>query len=519
MQAYAGCIAQKVAKISFAACPGTSSRIPDACAAAFLLACIDGGDGTDCSNALSLCYKLVTGCVGKPVLDVIKKECTQDDCTQNGSPSAIAAAFPSQSQPSSAPACTTTTTTLPIVIPTDPNDLVGPPGVGGQRWIAGAQGQTYVISFSNIPTAPVPAQQVIVTLPLGANVNLSSLRLLGITIPNGANNVQASVPAGALNPSVGVNEFISNVDLRPTQSLLVNVDALLNSSTQTLTWTLTSIDPATGQPPVNPLVGFLPAGAEGNVSFSVTSKPGLATGTQIAEQASIVFVGNSPMNTATWVNTIDNTAPISHVSALPAVLSCPAFRVSWAGSDIGSGLRGLTIYASDNGGPFAPWLSNTAAASATYIGNVGHAYSFYSIATDLIGNIEAAKAAAEASTSVTSGGSCGPPSLSAQAQNVARSGTTVTANLQLTNSGFTAAQSVSINQIILRALSGTGTVTLSSPTLPLAAGSLAIGASTTVPLSFNVPSTVTRFSLTESGTIKDASGNGYSYSIAQTIIP
>jgi hypothetical protein len=103
--------------------------------------------------------------------------------------------------------------------------------------------------------------------------------------------------------------------------------------------------------------------------------------------------------------------------------------------------------------------------------------------------------------------------------NVAQSGTTVTANLQLTNTGFTAAQAVNVSQITLRTLSGTGTVKLTSPTLPLAVGPLAIGATTTVPLTLNVPSTVTRFSLTEGGTIQDASGNGYSFSIAQTIIP
>jgi D-serine deaminase-like pyridoxal phosphate-dependent protein len=150
---------------------------------------------------------------------------------------------------------------------------------------------------------------------------------------------------------------------------------------------------------------------------------------------------------------------------------------------------------------------------------VGHAYSFYSIATDLTGNLEAAKASAEASTSVTSGGSCGPASLSAQLLNVVHAGTTVTANLQLTNTGFAAAQVVNINQVTLRTLSGTGTVTLSSPTLPLAVGSLAIGATTTVPVAFNVPSTVARFSVTEGGTIKDAPGNSYSFSMAQTIIP
>ena len=151
------------------------------------------------------------------------------------------------------------------------------------------------------------------------------------------------------------------------------------------------------------------------------------------------------MSTSTWINTIDNTKPVSHVSALSTTSSCPSFRVNWSGSDVGSGLQGFAIYASDNGAPFMPWLSSTTAAAATYTGAVGHTYSFYGIATDLTGNIEIAKTSPEATTTVNAAGPCGPPSLSGQVLSTSHTGTTVTANLQLTNTGFTAAQAVNIN--------------------------------------------------------------------------
>jgi hypothetical protein len=412
-----------------------------------------------------------------------------------------------------------TSSILGCIVPTDPNNLVGPYGVGGQRWVAGTQGLTYGVSFNNEPTATAPAQKVTVTQALGSNVNLSTIGLPSITIPNGSSNVQVPVLPGSFNPAAGVDEFITNVDLRPAQSLLVNVDAKLNRSTQTLTWTFSSIDPATGLPPFNPLVGFLPAGAGANVSFSVTPAPGVATGTQVVEQATVVFDGQAPMSTPTWVNTIDNANPISHVSALATASTCPSFRVNWSGSDAGSGLQGFTIFRSDNGSPYTPWLSNTSAAAATYTGAVGHIYSFYSIATDLTGNVEGGKTSAEASTTVTAAGPCGSPSLSGQVLSSSRSGITVTVNLQLTNTGFTAAQAINISQITARTLSGSGTVTLSGPALPAAEGPLGIGASTTVTLTLNVPATVTRFSLTEGGNLQDNAGHAYSYSLAQTVIP
>ena len=412
-----------------------------------------------------------------------------------------------------------TSSFLPCVVPADPNNLVGSLGVGGQRWIPGGQALSYIISFGNEPSAAVPAQRVVVTQPLGSNVNLSTLTLPAITIPNSGTAVLVPIPPGGFNPAANVTEFMTDVDLRPSQSLLVNVDVKLNPATQTLTWTFTSIDPTTGMPPLNPLIGFLPPGAGANVSFSVTSTLGLATGSQVAEQATIIFQGASPMSTPTWTNTIDNTPPVSHVSALTATSTCPAFRVSWSGSDVGSGLEGFTIYVSDAGGRYTAWLSNTTAASADYIGVIGHSYSFYSIATDLTGNKEGSKTSAEASTSVTATGPCGPPSMAAQVSNVAQSGTTVTATLTLTNTGFTAATAININQVAVRTLSGSGTVTLASPALPAAEGPLATGASTTVTLTLNVPTTVKRFSLTETGNVKDSAGNTYNYSMAQTVIP
>jgi hypothetical protein len=351
------------------------------------------------------------------------------------------------------------------------------------------------------------------------NVDLSMLTLLGINLPNGTASFQVPVSSASFNPAAGLNEFTGFADLRPSQSLLVNVDAKLNTVNRTLTWTLSSIDPVTGLPPTNPLVGVLPPGLGGSVAFSVKPAQGVATGTQISDQASVVFDANAPLSTAVWTNTIDNSPPTSRVAPLSGNQSCPNIKVSWTGNDVGSGLGGFTVYSSDNGGAFSPWLSNTTATAGTFTGAVGHRYGFYSVAQDLTGNIESGKTSAETTTMVASTTSCTPPSLSGQILSTTQTGTTVTVNLQLTNTGLTTAQSFNVNQIVARTLSGSGTVALNSPTLPAAAGSLAVGASMTIPLVFTVPSTVTRFSLTESGNLLDPSGNSYNYSLGQTVIP
>jgi len=94
--------------------------------------------------------------------------------------------------------------------------------------------------------------------------------------------------------------------------------------------------------------------------------------------------------------------------------------------------------------------------------------------------------------------------------------------VRLTNTGTGHARNLKISQLLLRTLSGSGIVTYLpalSGALPLAIGSLDVSASTTVRLYLSVPSTVTRFSITETGTVNNVTGTLYSYSTAQSVIP
>jgi hypothetical protein len=107
---------------------------------------------------------------------------------------------------------------------------------------------------------------------------------------------------------------------------------------------------------------------------------------------------------------LDVTPPTSSVSALPATESSPSFTVSWTGGDPhGPGIASYDIYVSVNGGAFQPWLTGTTKTSATYSGQAGHSYGFYSIATDTQGVRQPTPTAAQASTtvSVPGGGSGG----------------------------------------------------------------------------------------------------------------
>jgi hypothetical protein len=198
------------------------------------------------------------------------------------------------------------------------------------------------------------------------------------------------------------------VDATATLGVYVDISANFNMQTGVVTWVLTALDPTTLDLPSDPLLGLLPPDTnapdgQGFVSYSVNPKAALVTGTKINAQATVIFDTNAPINTAPDYNTIDSGPPTSIVTALPATTSGPTFTVSWSGHDDagGSGIASYSVYVSDNGGSYTPFQTNTTALSAPFTGEVGHTYSFYSVATDNVGNVQATPTAAQATTTVT----------------------------------------------------------------------------------------------------------------------
>jgi hypothetical protein len=279
--------------------------------------------------------------------------------------------------------------TVEIGASSDPNNKTGILGVGSQHWVAGTEPLVYGVFFENDASATVPAQTVTITDPLALGIDdLTTFSFDSIAL----GNQLFLIPEGTT--------YSTMLDLRPQNNLLVGVNGVMNPSLGQVIWTFTSIDPATGNPTTDPTAGFLPPGGSGSVFFRITPMPAVATGTAVNNQATIVFDANTPISTSTWINTIDDSAPSSHVISLPPTEGPTGFSVSWSGSDAGAGIRGFTIYVSDNGAPFAPWQTNTTATSATFTGQLGDTYSFYSIAQDLVGNVEPAKTVPEATTEV-----------------------------------------------------------------------------------------------------------------------
>lgn len=268
----------------------------------------------------------------------------------------------------------------------DPNDMLGPEGYGPERWIRAADPIFYTIRFENDPEwATAPAQEVVITQQLDEGLDPRAFRVGSF----GWGSLRFEVPAGR-------SFHYQRVDLREESGYLVDFYAFIDVTTGQARWQITTIDPATGQKPLDPFAGFLPPNdeegiGEGFVTYTVTPRREVATGTVIDAEARIVFDTEAPIDTPPIFNTLDARPPESRVLPLPALVADPVFNVAWAGADDegGAGLAHYTIHVSADGGPWEPWLAETTLTAAPFTGAPGVAYRFYSVATDNAGNSEA----------------------------------------------------------------------------------------------------------------------------------
>ena len=309
------------------------------------------------------------------------------------------------------PAQTLTSGSTTAVTSQDPNAMYGPAGYGSQGFIADAASPLpYRVDFENDPTATAPAQEVTVTDQLDPSLDWKTLEFTAVGFGDNIISIPANTQYYQTRVSMTYND----------QTFDVDIELGLNLDTGEVYARFQSIDPNTNLPPANVLTGFLPpedgtGRGQGYFSYIVQPKANLPTGTQIRNVALVSFDQGEAIATdqvdpydpsqgvdptKECLNTIDAGPPTSSVSPLPATETTTSFTVSWSGTDDtgGSGIASYNVYISDNDGSFQPWLTGTTDTSATFTGQNGHTYAFYSIATDNVGNIEAAPTSAEATT-------------------------------------------------------------------------------------------------------------------------
>jgi outer membrane protein assembly factor BamB len=264
-----------------------------------------------------------------------------------------------------------------VVQAVDPNEKVGPIGFGSNRSLLLDELLQYLIYFENKDSATAAAEEVTVIDTLSTNLDWSTLVLGEIQI--GDHTITAPSTGQSFNTKIAWNDTTK-----------LQVTSTFDSATGAVRWYLKATDPRTGD-----FAGFLPPNkippkGEGHVSFTIKAIKGIISGAEIKNRASIIFDVNPPMQTNEVFNTIDALPPNSSVTSVVVSEKPLQLNVKWAGKDDtgGSGIKGYSIFTSDDGGPYKSWISNTSETSGIFTPQAGHVYRFYSISQDSVGNIE-----------------------------------------------------------------------------------------------------------------------------------
>ncbi len=265
----------------------------------------------------------------------------------------------------------------------DPNDIIGPNGVGAKGWIRKNRKLSYMVLYENQDTATAPAQRVEINVKLGQHVDYDKF-VIG----------DFGVSYHYMEVKEDSNYYEKLLEWSEALGVNILVNAGIDPFNEEAYWTLQSLDTLTGLPPLDPFAGFLPPNdslirdGEGFVTFTTAPHPNSQTFDEIDAYAAIIFDTNDPINTSMSLLTIDDDPPTSTIDTVFYNPDSARYQIVMNGSDIGSGLKSYTLFVSRDGGKFEPLLENYTLNNAYVHLRVGTEYQFITLAKDSVDLIE-----------------------------------------------------------------------------------------------------------------------------------
>lgn len=274
----------------------------------------------------------------------------------------------------------------------DPNEIYGYTAESGSKAVKDELTDVYYrIEFENDPEyATAAAHDIYVTDQLdGSMFDLSTFTPTRIKIGDKSAEL------------TGEKNFVTTIDMRPEINAIAQVEGTYDQKKGIAQWHISSLDPMTMEPTKYVMDGVLPVNTNGQgigeLMYDIKLKDGLAHGTEVPNQASIVFDTNEPIRTPTWTNVIDRIAPSSHITKVEQAGESDIAKVNIEATDELSGPWRYDVYVQYGEGS-AWWKAAEnvpvgSEASVKVYGGIKH--SFYVVATDMAGNVEQKEAISE----------------------------------------------------------------------------------------------------------------------------
>ncbi len=203
---------------------------------------------------------------------------------------------------------------ITVVGSIDPNDKIGPKGIGAEHIVGSDSVLNYTINFENLAAATAPVQELRIVDTLDPNLDWSTVQFGSVGF--GSQVLELNTDPGVFD-YFERNRLFSDVTAGTVAGeFRLDVSARFNIQIGRMEWYLKVIDTATGDLPADPLAGFLPpedgsGRGQGYVTFSVKPKADVPMGTTIRNKAAIVFDANAPIETNEVSNLIDEVVDLS----------------------------------------------------------------------------------------------------------------------------------------------------------------------------------------------------------------
>lgn len=263
----------------------------------------------------------------------------------------------------------------------DPNEIIGPSGYGYENYL-NSQNFAYTIFFENKENATAPAQEVIILDTLDAEKFNFSTFSFG----------QFSFGGLTYTPLEGRTEFTIDIPIEGGNKNIVRVNGKFNPENGVIYWQFITLDPNTMDLTEDPEGGFLPPNivspqGEGSVSFFIQINDKLNNNQKVSSKALIFFDLNAPIETNTYSNSLDYSAPESIITGIYYTNEENIYRITIDGADNESGIKHFIIYASEDNAEYLP-ISSISENYFFFTAEEGKEYRFYSVAEDNVGNVE-----------------------------------------------------------------------------------------------------------------------------------
>ena len=269
------------------------------------------------------------------------------------------------------------------------------------------------------PNVTVDVFDVTTNTDLGAATVNGTLFSMAIDLAAGAHQLEVTATDGAGNVSspADLSAFIDEtaptissvaaVIPNPTNAPVGSVDVTFSKAINLATFTTADLS-LTDNGGANLIKSGVTISFVSGTTYQIGNLAGLTTSegkylltvsaAGLRDQAGNTGTGSM---SASWL--MDSTPPTSTVGLLPAQTTSTSFLVSAGGSDPNgssgsapSGIASFSLFVSEDGGGFSAFATVTPAnPSALFTGESGHAYGFYSVATDNAGYVQPTPASAQ----------------------------------------------------------------------------------------------------------------------------